>query len=448
MKRNFSKSLLVGASLLCLSTEVIALPLNEDLAHAYNNNPTLKAEIENLKSTNESLPQAYSGWLPNVSASYSIGKEKEKLNDSTGRSQPNSRNLTISQPIFNGGQTVASIKKAREGVKAGQARLHDAEQRVLLSAIQAYINVVHAREVVSLSKHNEKVLGEQLESTETRFQLGETTRTDVAQSKSRLAVGTSDRIRAEGNLIASEAEYESIFLKKPDSDMSIPENLPEIPSKFRESLDLALDNNPSLIFAQHNRNISESNIDISISKLLPSVTLNGEVARSGNGGLSSAERLENETISLNVRVPLYQSGAEYSSVRQAKYQSENSRYNYEIQKNKVTNILTNAWKDVTTSRANIKATFASAEAAKIALEGVKQEQEIGSRTTLDVLDAEQEQFIANVNYITARKDEVVAVYSLLSAIGELTAKDLNLNTKYYNPKKDYNNTKFKFFGIN
>lgn len=423
--------------------------LHDALVQAYNNNPTIKAEQSSLEAANENLPQAYSGFLPTISANYNVGKEKSTVGKSREeKNDPESRSLSLSQPIFSGGQTVNAIGQAKERIETARARLHQAEQDVLVQSVTAYIDVVRARQVLELSRNNERVLTEQLEATKERFKLGETTRTDVAQSESRLARATSDRINAEGTLVTANAGYKRLFEIDPPAGIQMPESLPSIPASLDEAQSIANENNPNLNAAGSNLQVSKHAVKISQGALLPVVALQGSMTR--ETGLSPTRQggtRDEDLVRLNVNVPLYQAGAEYSRVRQAKRELESAEHKLEETQNSTVNNVTRAWKDIETARANIQATQTSVDAAKLALEGVRQEQEIGSRTTLDVLDAEQELFVAQVNLVTAKRNEVVSVYNLLAAIGKLTAKELGLNVKLYDENAHYDSLRFKLFGL-
>ena len=444
------KKLFLSFALLFLNAPLAnALNLEEALVDAYYNNPSLKSEIERQKAVDENLPQAYSGWLPNLSVNYRAGKEKEKfgLGAKEETITPNTTTLTLKQSLFSGGRTYAGINQAYNNILSGQNRLREIEQRVLLEAIKAYVDLVTTREILALSKKNESALEEQLKSTRERFQLGETTKTDVSQAESRLARGQSDRINADGNYISARSQYRKIFLTEPPNDASIPDSLPSIKYSFGEAKKIALVNNPVLKTSEYNAAAADDSVMISASSLLPQVDLTAQAQRQDNVSTRLGERIEDKSVFFNVSIPLYQSGYQYSRLRQAKDNAQSAKFQLEDAVNATIDALTKAWRDIQTSRANIKATSASVASARFALEGVRQEQEIGSRTTLDILDAEQELFVAQVGLARAKQDEVVAVYTLKSVLGELTAKDLALNVDIYKAEKHFKNTKYKMIGF-
>jgi outer membrane protein len=450
----FYKKLKLCASVAMISATTLAgnaqaITLNDALVQAYSYNPALKAQRSALEAVQEQLPTAYSGFLPSVAASYQKSKETQDLSGRASEtSHPDTRSLTLSQPVFDGLDSWYQIKQSKNEIARAQAQLRSTEQQILTDAVIAYIDVVRTTKIVELSINNEKVLAEQLQATSDRFDLGETTRTDVSQAKSRLARAESDRIQAEGDYIQARAEYKNVLGEDASNDMTMPSTLPNIPDSFESMLNTALVNNPQIIAASEFTESRHNSVRRSKSTLLPSVSINGSLTR--QSGLSStrlSSDVDTDSISLDVRVPLYQSGAEYSAIRLAKRNEESARYTLEDTRNQVVSTVTNSWQQVITTRANTKATQASVDSAQLALEGVKQEQEVGSRTTLDVLDAEQELFIARVNLVTAVRNSVLAVYNVKSATGNLTIKNLNLDATIYDDEEYLNDVKYKFIGF-
>ncbi len=441
--------MLFAASAIATETgsEHRATALLDALAVAYENNPQIKAERERLKSIDENMPQAYSGWMPSVTASHNRSRQNIDNDVFEGRVNPYTSRIAFEQNIFSGGDSIAAVKQAKNLIRAGRERLRDVEQQIMLQAITAYVDVVRAQEVLNLSINNKAVLEEQLEATQDRFELGETTRTDVAQAESRLAQAESDRILAEGNLVAAKSEYKRIFVDKPAAEIGMPILFPILPDNFDKALEAAQNKSPALRRVEYEFDAAEYAVKREVAGILPSVNISGEAKQSRHLSPAQGGKEDNETIGLNVVVPLYQSGAEYSRVRQAKKEASNTRYRMQDTRNAVVDQTTKAWREVETSRGNISATSANVKAAVLALEGVKQEQEVGSRTVLDVLDAEQELFQAKVNHVSAKRNEIIAVYSLLAAMGELSAADLKLDVDYYNPEEHYDDVKYKPFGF-
>lgn len=421
--------------------------MNAALAKSYNFNPELKSFRSRLKSIDEQIPQAYAGWLPTASADYSYGYEKQTA---SGRelngTHPETKSLSVVQPIFNGGETLARTSRAFNAVTIGRAQLMDAEQQTLNDAVKAYMDVVRTDEILKLSEHNENVLKEQLQATQDRFKLGETTRTDVAQSEARLARATSDKVRAAGDLDVAKANYLRVIGEAP-RNVTMPSSLPAIPKTLDEAMASGLRKNPQLVAADVTRDISNDDIDILQAALLPDVSLRGTMSRQDGLSSRSGQTFDSDSLTVNAIIPIFQSGAEYSRVRQSKRTRQQRVEEFEATRDQTVESITSRWRDIETARASIISNKAAVESATVALNGVRQEADVGTRTTLDVLDAEQELFIAKVNLVTAKSREVIAVYALRAATGTLTAQDLALNVQVYDPTEHEKSVKYRVIGF-
>lgn len=450
--------LLVGFSLIAAGTlfagalsgslPAAAQTLDEALVQTYQSNPTLSAARAQLRATNERVPQALSGWRPTVEATGSGGKaiddDVRPTSDSDGRS-PASADLTVTQPIYRGGRTVAGTERAENEVLAQRARLADTEQNVLLSAVTAYANVWRDQSVLELNINNEQVLGRQLEATRDRFDVGELTRTDVAQSESRLSSAIADRIGAEGNLTVSRAAYENIVGSRPGQleQPPLPLGLPESRAAIMEMAEAA---NPSVLATSYDELAAQRSIREVEGELLPSVELQGSVGYQHERTSRTSEGSSAEILAV-VRVPLYQQGQVSSRVREAKQVASQRRLLVREAIRQAREDAISAWERLLTARAQIAAFEESARANGIALEGVRQESAVGARTVLDVLDAEQELLDAQVSLVSAQRDAIVASFEVLSAIGRMTAADLGLGTEVYDAEVDYREVREKWFGL-
>lgn len=438
-----------AATLFVSTSNAWAFTIKEALAAAYQTNPTLQAERSNLKAVDENVPQAYAGYLPTITSTYTRARDREEIGTSPLDERTSyTAALNFNQPLFQGGGTVAAVDRAESTVEAGRQSLHGIEQSVFIETITSFIDVVRASEVLSLSTHNENVLKEQLGATKNRFDLGESTRTDVAQAESRVSFSISDRVSAEGDLIEAKAEFKRVVgIDISDKVLTTPNSLPPIPATLNDAMSIALKNNPNLLESMHLLEVAKSDIGISRSVILPSVDLVGRVSREQGIGSTRGNNLDDESIGINVTVPIFQSGAEYASLRQSMRTAEQRESGLDETRKQIESIVTTAWKDVKTSRATIVASQDAVRAAEVALEGVRQEHEVGARTVLDILDAEQELFIARVDLATARRNEVVAVYNLLASMGQLTADKMDLGVELYDPTEHYENVRYKFLGL-
>jgi TolC family type I secretion outer membrane protein len=303
--------------------------------------------------------------------------------------------------------------------------------------------VVRDAAVLDLNRNNEKVLQAQLEATEARFEVGELTRTDVAQAQSRLQGAIAARIQAEGQLTSSRAIYRQVIGEDP-VDVSMPAVTPPLPSNRDEAVALS-QAAPNVVAAQFDERAAKDNIDVQFSDMLPSVAIEGSFERREDVGLRDNEA-NIGTVLGTVTIPLYQAGAPDSRVRQSKQRYMQSKRLTDQALRAAEREAVNAWTDLQTAAAQARSFQEQVRATEIALEGVRQEQEVGARTILDVLDAQQEVLNAEVSLVSSQTDHVVAQFRLLAAGGALTAQNLGLNVQYYDPKQHYDAVRNKFIG--
>ena len=422
--------------------------MEQALIAAYQGNPTLLAQRAALRATDEGVSQAVSGWRPVLSASASIGKNS--VDSSSGfftsdeTRTPESYALTLTQPVYQGGRTVASTAQAEHLVLADRARLAEIEQRVFLDAVTAYMDVMRERAVLDLALNNEVRLKRQLEAARDRFEVGEVTRTDVAQAESRLSNAAADRIGVQGKLIVARAAFQNVIGALPVR-LAPPPLVGDLPAAEADARNIALAEHPSIRRAAEAERAAQEEVDVVTGRLLPEVNIDAELSRADDQA-SRGSVNEQAKILARVTVPLYQSGAVYSKVREARERASQRRIEVEENRRAVLENVTQWWQALRTSRARIGAFGESVRAAEIALEGVEQEAEVGSRTTLDVLDAEQELFDVKVDLVRARRDEVVAVFGLRAATGRLTAQALGLPVQIYDPALHYEAVRGKLWG--
>lgn len=419
----------------------------EALAHAYDTNPTLMAQREALKAVDENMAQAVSGFRPDLSVGYSRGRARNRTAGDWNMRNPDGKELVAVQPVFNGGESWASYKSAKERVKAGRAQLLDVEQQVLFSAVDAYSNVVEKQSVLKLSQNNVDVLARQRDAVQARFDAGTLTRTDVAQAEARLSQAQADERQALGDMAAAQAGFKRMIgFESPSDELLMPPVPPGLPQSLQETVELAKTANPSLEAARFLEKAAASDVNVRASALLPDVDITGAMSRS-NETSTLGSRFDQDSLTLNVNIPLYQSGAEWSRIRQAKNIAKQAEYTTMDTHNSVVEMATRAWEDYNTAKAVIISTEEAIKAAEIALEGVKQENEFGVRTVLDVLDAEQELFSIRVNYVRAQRHEKLQAYRLLAAAGKLTPEILALHVNAYDSKEHYDTVKYQLLGF-
>lgn len=423
--------------------------LTDALVETYRTNPTLEAQRAALRATDEVVPQALSGWRPTVTLSSSYGKAKVNVDPQTVLNSdrtlsPFSTALTVQQPLYRGGITTAQTRAAEAQVQAARALLTSTEQQVLLNTVTAYFDVLQNQALLRLQQNNVQVLERQLEAAEDRFRVGEITRTDVAQAEARLSLARANLIEAEGALVNSRAVYEQAVGRLP-GNLETPDLPPNLPQAIEEAIEEALNINPQLQQAKFAELQSRHTIRATSGQLLPQVSLVGTAQR--DDGTTNRD-LTTDTLSVvaQVQVPLYESGQVYSQVRQARQLNNQDRIEIDGVRRDVIQNVTQAWENLQTARSTIQAQRAQIAANRIALDGVIQEAQVGTRTTLDVLNAEQELLESQVSLVQAERNEYVSAYALLSAIGRLTAESLELPTEYYNPEAHYFEVRDKWFG--
>lgn len=441
----------VGLAGTTSAPNVSAQTIYETLAKAYQNNPTLQAQRAELRSVDEGVPQAKAGWRPNVRFTSGLKKLRRRTNNIGGglgagndtRTTYNGR-LTVSQNVYEGGRTEAEISQAKNEISRERARLVVVEQQILLDAVTAYMNVVRDQAVLQLNIGNEQVLARQLEATKDRFDVGEVTRTDVAQAESRYARATAERIQSEGDLEVSRAFYEQIVGGNPEK-VSQPDYPNNLPVSEAEAVKLSSEKNPSVVVAIFNERASRNSVEAAKSDMLPNIDLVADARRGRDEG--SADRtISDITLSAELTVPIYQQGSVSSNIREAQQLASRNLIRVEEARRAAVEAASGGWEKLLTARASIKSREAAERAARIALEGVQQEAAVGSRTVLDVLDAEQELLDAQVSLVRDQRDATVASYDLLSAIGRLTARDLALPVKLYDFQGNYKKVRDQLWG--
>ena len=439
--------LIGGMAVLLVAAGAHAETLEEALTAAYANNPTLLAERAAQRATDETVSQARAGWRPTVTVSGSASERRVDSNRSDATTtSPVSVGISITQPLYRGGRTVNGTQQAEFNVLAGRARLIAVEQRVLRGTVAAYVDVLRDQATVQLNQSNVAVLQRQLEATRDRFEVGEVTRTDVSQAEARRSRSRSDLIQSEGGLEISRANYAN-FVGHPPANLERVPALTGLPATQEEAIEIALARNPDLVEADNSQQASAFAVRASRGTLLPTVSLIGDLTHSEEAAVAG---LKTDTASITARlsVPLYQSGSEYARVRQLRQTNNERRIEVEEARRDVIEEVTQAWERLNTATARIRSRADEVAATELALDGVRQEAEVGSRTVLDVLNAEQELLDARVALVAVERDEYVAGFDLRAAVGGLTAQDLGLPVKIYDPTDYYRAVRNKLIGTN
>lgn len=442
--------LIITVILTAMDARAERLSLEQALLEAYQNNPSLESDRAALRALDENAYQAFSGWLPTVGADFSYGWKSDKQKGSVSKDgNTQTREIGVTQPIFEGGKTIIGMQKADAEIIAAQARLHEQTQEILYQVVAAYMDVVHGKEVTSLAKNNEEVLKEHLDVTKERFRLGSVTRTDVAQAEARLARAVSERIDSEGKMQIAEARFERLVGIK-GATLFSPEKKPEIPANKEQALiDMALAQHPALKAASADEEAAKQAVNAEKADLLPKVSVSAAQGYSESSVvfLNGKQEVDSSNLKLNVSIPLYRAGTEYSAIRKRNEERVKAKLESQSARRDVTEKVVQAFREWTVSRASIASNEASVNAAKIAMDGVKKEAEVGARTTLDVLDAEQELFQSRVALAAAKRQEIVSGYALLASVGNLTLPGLGISAKTYNPATHNEEVRRKIIGF-
>lgn len=447
MKQGIVATLLAALGVAGIAGIADAQSLEQALVSAYLTNPQLEAQRAALRATDELVPQALSGWRPTVQAEgAAIYNDTDRANTDDGDQFTTLQSaLAVDQELYSGGETVANTRRAERLVRVERARLVVVEQDVLLQAVTVYTDLLAARAVLDFANQNVERLTRQLQATRDRFEVGEVTRTDVAQADARLSGAISDRIEAEGAVAAAVASYRRVINQEP-AGLVVPPPLSLLPATQDEAQQLAEDLNPNIAAAQYNLAASRSDVDVAESALLPRLSVRGELAYARNP-TEVLDWRRDASIGANLSVPLYQGGGEYARVRQTKQTVRQRRDDLEDTLRAVRDQVTTAWEALVTATSRIESIGAQVRANEIAVEGSRQEALVGQRTTLDVLDQESDLFQSQVDLVRARRDQIVASYSLKAAVGQLTVAGIDLPVQPYDGEAYYDDTRNRWIGL-
>ena len=430
--------------------EASSQSLIEALSTTYNSNPDLLASRALLRQTDETLAQAVANWRPRVTLSLEWNKlEQDSYRSATALPTAYMLNgrfttLQVVQPLFRGGKTVAETKTAQANIQAQRAALADTEQNVLLAAVTSYADLVQNIAVADARRNNVRVLMQQLDATRERFRVGELTITDVSQAEARLEGARADLVQAETQVRIAEAAFQRTIGQKAGRLGEMP-LIGGLPVSEDEAITLAMDMGPRAVSAQYRISAANYSVNPAIGDLLPQVNAIGVIQQQLNLQ-TPGDRFYTYGVRLQATVPIYQNGSEWSRVRQAKELVAQRRNELDSARRTVAENVIRAWRQLDSSRSRVTSFESQVRANEVALNGVRQEALVGSRTTLDVLNAEQELLNAQVNLVIARRDTQVSYYGVLAGIGRLTARSLALPVEYYDEERYYNEVGSRWIG--
>jgi outer membrane protein len=486
LSRSMSRWAIASALLLAGSVPLQAETLKEALAAAYLYNPTLKAVQAQLRATDNGVSLAKSGYRPTITASYQEGWEQLRTKysalaamqgsvplcsgvsaggaatgctglmplssltgaqASSGISNPRMGQVALQQNLFDGFRTYNNVKGAEALVEAAREDLRAAEISILLNAATAYMNVVRDSAIVRLRESAVKVLAEQLRATEDRFRVGEVTRTDVAQAQSGLAASQADLSIAQGTLYGDQALFGQFIGHPPGKlrDPGPPSKL--LPKALQGAIDVAEAENPGVLGAIFRERAQQHQVKAVKGQLLPSLSVSASYSRAAEPfGAPSVSFDEDTRVYGTLSVPLYEAGSVSAQIRQAIETLSQARQNVDVQRESARANVSAQWGLILAAKGNVAAGKSAVEATGIALQGVREEEKVGQRTILDVLNAEQQNLNASVNLVSFQRDLVVTSYGVLAYMGRLTASDISLQAELYDPTRHFGEVTDQWYG--
>jgi outer membrane protein len=427
--------------------------LQEALAAAYQSSPQLNASRAQQRATDENVPQALSGYRPQIIASLSAGLQtvRNTLPDNSIQRQgqkPWQIGVTVTQTLFNGFKTSSSVRVAEFQVLSGREALRNTGQGVLLDAVTAYMNVIANQALVDTQKLNVEFLRETLGVARTRLAAGDVTPTDTAQAEARLNRGLSDLNAAQVALQISAATYAQVIGSPPGHLAAAPTVDRFIPHSQQAAIDQATKQNPAVIAATYDVDVATTTISVAESSLMPQVTVQGNVLRQSEGDpYLSVKRSDQASVVGQLTMPIYDGGLAASQTRQSKELAMQSRQVLEQVRNQARTAALSAYITNEGAKVALSAAASEVQAATVALAGVRREAQAGQRTTLDVLNAQADLTAARSRQILGQRDRVIASYTLLSAIGKLDVRTLGLNTPDYLPEVHYHQVRDAWHGL-
>lgn len=422
------------------------------LVRAYQNNPQLNAQRAQVRSTDENVPQALSGYRPRVSLTASGGYQYSDLQSGVGTNSvygsrfPRSVGVTATQTLYNGNQTANRTRAAESQVSGAREALRSLDQSVLLSAATTYMDYLRDAATLEVQRSNVRVLEQTLKQTRDRFNVGEVTRTDVAQSEAQLAAGRTQALTAEANLTTTRANFRRIIGIEPTNLAPGSPVDRFLPPTLAAAIELSLIEHPNVTAAMFGIDVNFLQVKVAEGALLPTLSLQVGATRADEQSLIQLRSYTASAIA-QVSVPIYQGGSEYSLIRQSKENLAQQRLNLETTRDQTRATVVQWWGSLQATKAQVQSAQAQVTASEIALNGVREEAKAGQRTTLDVLNAQQALVNARVALVTAQHDRVVASYNVLAAVGRLSPQVLGLATTTYDPSVHYHQVRDSWAGV-
>ncbi|WP_343315287.1 TolC family outer membrane protein [Brucella sp. BE17] len=423
--------------------------LNGALVNAYKNNATLNSSRAGVRIEDENVAIAKSARRPQITGSYNIGRSR-----GVGKSYTTAGTVGVqlNQLLFDGFQTKNNVAAAQTQVFAQRQNLLNDEMNTLYSAVAAYMDVFQKRRIAVLREKNLAAMNEQVRAARARLDVGEGTRTDVAQTEANRSTAIAELNAARADVKSAEATYVRVVGTQPGklSTASAAKHLPSSPS---QAFSLAQTGHPGILATQYAVNAAGFNVKAKEGALLPTVGLQADAghintySQTSRSGISNSVDGTTASVGLNVSIPIFTGGRSSAQIRQSKEQLGQARIEVDVIRDQVREAINSAWSQYEAARATVRATRDGIAAAQLALNGVIEERNVGQRTTLDVLNAQNDLVTSQIALVQAEHDEVVASYALLNATGRMTAQQLGLQVAQYKPEEHYEAVKDKWIGL-
>jgi outer membrane protein len=458
----------LGAVLVIAGGAMASVPTRADtlesaLAYAYQNNPQLNSQRASVRATDEGVPQALAGYRPKASVTANAGVQSlstvsREIGSTTpptapasyfrqsGTNAPHGVGATITQNLLNGFQTTNRTRLAESQVMGARETLRSTEQTVMLNAVTAYMNLLRDAAILELQRSNVEVLQEQLRTTRLRLESGNVTATDVSQAEARLEVGRTQQFAAEANYESSRAIYRQVIGLEPGKISAASPVDRFMPNKLPAAVAASIAQHPIVTVAQYNVDAATHQVKVAEGALYPTFSLQGTVQKNYETSLTALESFTASVAGL-LSVPLYQGGSEFAAIRQAKETQGQKRLELNVARDQARMLVVQAWAQLDAAKRSIESTKIQVKAAEAALNGVREEARLGQRTTLDVLNAQQELVAARIATVVAQRDRVVASYTLLAAVGRLSPQVLRLPVPTYDPMVHYHQVRDAWTGV-
>ena len=440
------------ASLAASQAAATAETLNDAIAQAYRYSPQLDAQRATLRATDEDVSRANAGYRPDIRASADVGRQYNEIEPKTGAgvsgsTSPRGYNIQLTQPIFRGFRTTNAVNAAEASVRAGREQLRDVEQVVLLEVVTAYGDVLRNQSTLKLRENNLNFLNTELKATKERFAVGEVTKTDVAQSQARVALGQSDLDQAKANLKSSRAEYERVIGVPPQKLSEPNPNSKLLPKSLDEAIGIGTKENPRLVAALYSEQAARYQVDEIRGELLPEAQLEANFTERFDSGLTTRES-ESASIVGRLNIPIYANGGEvHARVRQAKQQHLARIQEIEQARALAQSQVSQAWSQWIGFKAQLESDKAQIAANRTALDGVREEEKVGQRTLIEVLNAQQELLQSQEKLEVTKRQVLVAAYTVVQQIGRLNVAELGATSTVYDPEAHYDEVRRQWWGI-